>query len=179
MKKQTFILFLRGINVGGKNIVPMQELTQLLETLGCTHVKTYIQSGNIAFQSSASSSEELSSEIQPALTEKFAFAPDFLLLTQNDFSQAIENNPFSSQTGKDLHFFFIKEKPPAPDLDLLHSLKTGAEDFRLIEKVFYLWAPEGVGRSKLAAKVEKALGQSATARNWNTVSKVRELFTAQ
>jgi uncharacterized protein (DUF1697 family) len=74
--------------------------------------------------------------------------------------------------GKSLHFFFLASTPAKPDLDALAKLKSSSEEFKLGKNVFYLHAPDGIGRSKLAAKVEKALGVPATARNWNTVSKL-------
>jgi len=85
--------------------------------------------------------------------------------------------PFSSDEGKLLHFCFLSEMPKEPDLESLEALKSESEEFRLINKVFYLYAPDGVGRSKLAAKVEKAMGVPVTARNWNTVRKIRSLIT--
>lgn len=66
----------------------------------------------------------------------------------------------------------METAPTSPDLEKLMALKSPREDFRLIQQVFYLYAPDGIGRSKLAEKVEKNLGVPATARNWNTVSKL-------
>jgi uncharacterized protein (DUF1697 family) len=68
--------------------------------------------------------------------------------------------------------------PKNPDLEILESIKTDREQFKLINKVFYLHAPDGIGRSKLAAKVEKALGVTVTARNWRTVNEVMSIAMA-
>ena len=73
-----------------------------------------------------------------------------------------------------MHFFFLESHPPNPDLEGLQAIKLKSEEFKLRNKIFYLYAPEGVGRSKLALKVEKGLGVPATGRNWNTV---RELIS--
>jgi uncharacterized protein (DUF1697 family) len=71
-----------------------------------------------------------------------------------------------------LHFFFLESTPEKPNMDELANAKSDSEEYRLIKSVFYLYAPDGIGRSKLAAKVEQALGVQVTARNWNTVSKL-------
>jgi len=85
---------------------------------------------------------------------------------------AVENNPFTTEDGKALHFYFLNAYPNNPDLDRLLAVKSGSEAFKLHKKVFYLYAPDGIGRSKLAAKVEQCMGIPATARNWNTVKKL-------
>ena len=84
-------------------------------------------------------------------------------------------NPFPSELGKGLHLIFLAGRPPAPDLARLHALKAVSEAFLLRDRVFYLYAPDGIGRSQLAAKVEQCLGVVVTARNWNTVQKLLEM----
>ena len=71
-----------------------------------------------------------------------------------------------------MHFFFLDSQPITPDLESLMAVKSKSEEFKLHKKVFYLYAPDGIGRSKLAVKVEKCMGIPVTARNWNTVSKL-------
>jgi uncharacterized protein (DUF1697 family) len=68
--------------------------------------------------------------------------------------------------------------PRKPDLETLESIKTKSEQFKLVNQVFYLYAPDGIGRSKLAAKVEKVLGVAVTARNWRTVNEIMSLTMA-
>jgi uncharacterized protein (DUF1697 family) len=87
------------------------------------------------------------------------------------------NNPFPEAEAEPstLHLGFLASTPKSPDLKKLASIKTETERFQLIEDVFYLHAPEGVGRSKLAASSEKLLGVSMTDRNWRTVCKLREM----
>ena len=86
-------------------------------------------------------------------------------MVSNPFPQA-ESNP------KTLHLYFLADLPEAPDLEALDALKRDTERYTLAGKLFYLYAPEGIGRSKLAARVEKSLGVAATARNWRSVSKI-------
>ena len=101
-----------------------------------------------------------------------------LVLGVPELEEAVENNPFKTVDGKALHFFFLESHPKTPDLGGLRALKSNSEEFRLNKKVFYLYTPDGVGRSKLAAKVEKSLGVPVTARNWNTVSKLLAMVKA-
>ena len=93
---------------------------------------------------------------------------------------AVSRNPFpaTDEQHKTLHFYFLESAPPHPDLASLDALKSATEQFTLIDSVFYLHAPDGIGRSKLAVKVERALGVPATARNWRTVNKLLEMGTA-
>ncbi|TQV84377.1 DUF1697 domain-containing protein [Aliikangiella coralliicola] len=170
------VLFLRGINVGGKNILPMNELTLILENLGLKNVKTYIQSGNVVFEGKGLSFEKLSSEIGAAINERYAFTPSILLISGADYIQAIQNNPFDATNGKLLHCFFTETRPDNPNLDSLKKIQSTTEQFKLVDRFFYLYAPDGIGRSKLASKVEKAIGVPVTARNWNTVSKVLSML---
>lgn len=175
----TYIALLRGINVGGHNILPMRDLVGLLEGLGLKQVKTYIQSGNVVFQSDRPDAAELGRQISAAIEQAHGFAPQVLLLGLPAFQQALAANPFPAGEAepKTLHLYFLSASPTNPDFDLLNRLKANSEQFRLIGAVFYLHAPAGIGRSKLAAKVEQALGVPVTARNWRTVSKILALAT--
>jgi uncharacterized protein (DUF1697 family) len=173
----TYVVFLRGINVGGRNTLPMKELVVLLEDIGCRNVRTYIQSGNVVLQSTNRSASGLSRAISLEVKKRRGFEPHVLLLRVNDFERAIAANPFpeaeTDPTG--LHFGFLDTVPSKPDLNKLESLKVKSERFQLIDKVFYLYAPDGVGRSKLAASSERLLGVSMTDRNWRTLCKIRDM----
>ncbi len=172
----TYIALFRGINVGGKNILPMKELAAMLETMGCKNVRTYIQSGNVVFQSSKRMEDIDADAISKAILANKGFEPRVLLLDVAAFQEAINNNPFPTDNGKTLHFNFLTSPANQPDLDLLESVKKDSEQFLLKGKVFYVYAPDGIGRSKLATVVEKALGVPATARNWNTVNKLATMI---
>ncbi|MFQ5629997.1 MAG: DUF1697 domain-containing protein [bacterium] len=176
---KTYIALFRGINVGGKNIIRMQDLIALLENLGSRNVKTYIQSGNAVFQNEIENVPELSNGIRAAIKKRYGFEPHILLLNLAEIEQAIASNPFSEAESepKTLHIYFLSSVPSEPDLDLLENAKQPHERFHLLEKLFYLHAPNGIGRSKLAARVEKALGVPVTARNWRTVRKIVEMAT--
>ena len=172
----TYIALFRGINVGGTGILPMKELVVLLEELGCTGVKTYIQSGNAVFRHRAAA-PGLTRKIRAAVHSARGFEPEVLLLTPDHIARAAASNPFpeGEEDPSRLHLSFLAARPKQPDLALLEGLRSGRERFALKKDIFYMHAPDGIGRSKLAAKVEKALGVPATGRNWRTVQKVLEL----
>jgi uncharacterized protein (DUF1697 family) len=173
----TLIALLRGINVIGNNKLPMKELSALLTGMGLRDVQTYIQSGNVVFRSNAKNKTALAAKISTAIEAQHGFAPQVLLLDADELHMAMANNPYPEATPapKTLHLFFLAEAPQHPDLKALEAIKTGSQRFKLVGKVFYLNTPDGFGPSKLAARVEKALGVAATARNWNTVCKLLEM----
>jgi uncharacterized protein (DUF1697 family) len=171
---KTYIALFRGINVGGTNVLPMKDLVARLENLGSQNVKTYIQSGNAVFQNKEEDASLLSNKIRAAIKKSHGFEPQVLLLEPEEIERAIESNPFpeAESEPKTLHIFFLATMPKDLDLGALESIKSERERFALEDRVFYLHAPEGIGRSKLAANIEKLLGVSATTRNWRTVRKV-------
>lgn len=174
---KTYIALFRGINVGGNNSLPMKELVAVLEALGARGVKTYIQSGNAVLDSEEEDPSRLCARISAAIQQRRGFAPQVLLLTREDLARAIKENPFpeAATDHKALHAGFLADTPTAPDLAALEALRSETERFVLRGAVFYLHAPDGVGRSKLAAKAERLLGVPMTSRNWQTVCKVLEL----
>jgi uncharacterized protein (DUF1697 family) len=173
----TYIALLRGINVGGANLLPMRELKTLLERQGCADIRTYIQSGNVVLTSPISNAVTLAKQVKAAILASHGFEPHVLLLTPGDLKKAAAANPFGEAAGnpKSLHLFFLDQPPRKPDLAAMDALKTSTESFALKGKVFYLYAPDGIGRSKLAARVERLLGVVATARNWNTVTRLMQM----
>jgi uncharacterized protein (DUF1697 family) len=175
-----WIAFFRGINVGGKNILPMRELKIVLADLGCEGISSYIQSGNVIFRHEETDAGALGAGIAAIVMEQFGFEPQVLVLNKRQLLAASENNPFpeAASEPKSLHLYFLGGNPVAADVDRLAALAGETERFKLIDRVFYLHAPDGIGRSKLAAGVEKALGIPATARNWRTVDKVLQLASS-
>ncbi len=171
------IALFRAINVGGRNRMPMQELKAVLTSVGCRDVETYIQSGNVVFRHPQSSDSQLIPALQEAIKAHFGFLPGFLLLQTAQFRAAIDANPFPQAVREPgtLHLWFMEEIPPAPEAQKMQALKSSSESLALVDRVFYLHAPQGVGRSKLAQSAERLLGVPATARNWRTVSRIAGL----
>lgn len=170
-----WIALFRGINVGGANVLPMRELVSSLESLGCSDVKTYIQSGNAVFRGDISDRGDFSARISDAIAAAKGFAPRVLLLTGAEFAATVENNPFPDAQPKSLHCYFLAAEPDPADIGRLEEYRAGSERYRFVQRVFYLHAPDGIGRSKLAAQVERRLGVPATARNFRTVTKIRAM----
>jgi uncharacterized protein (DUF1697 family) len=166
------IALLRGINVGGKHALAMKDLVAMLEELGAREVKTYIQSGNAVFVWKGKDISRLADDLRAEIKKRRGFDPHVLLLELDGLERVIKQNPFP-EAGDDspaLHAGFLAGVPESPDLRALESLQSNSERFRLVDSVFYLYAPEGVGRSKLAARAERLLGVPMTDRNWRTVS---------
>jgi uncharacterized protein (DUF1697 family) len=176
-----YIALLRGINVGGKGTLPMKDLVAILESLGCQSVKTYIQSGNAVFQRGAADTSQLAKDLTAKIATQHGFAPHVLVLEAKVFKKVVEGNPFPEAAAepKSLHVFFLDSKPARAKLKLLAELQSPTEQYVLRESEFYLHAPDGIGRSKLAANVERKLGVTATSRNWRTVCKLLEIADEQ
>jgi uncharacterized protein (DUF1697 family) len=177
---KTYIALFRGINVGGKHALPMKELIAILEGLGAQTIKTYIQSGNAVFASQEQDLLQLSKKIRAEIKQRRGFEPHVLLLELTDLERVMKQNPFpeAETDPKALHVSFLASAPTKANLKALEGLKKESERFELIDTVFYLHAPEGVGRSKLAANAEKLLGAPMTDRNWRTVCALWDIAQA-
>jgi uncharacterized protein (DUF1697 family) len=172
-----YIALLRGINVGGNNVLPMKELVMLLEELGLQQVATYIQSGNAVFRAVEGDKERLAEMIRSRITERYGFEPFVFLLDVGEMETAMAVNPFPEAIAEPntLHLAFLGATPAIPDMERLEKLRSESERYALKDTVFYLHAPDGIGRSKLAANAERLLGVPMTIRNWRTVCKIMEL----
>lgn len=168
---KTYIILLRGINVGGNNLLPMKELQILLENTGFENVRTYIQSGNIILDSSKSPETDISSLI----SSQFGFEPIVLTLSKKEFESAVLDNPYQAYEGKFVHFYFCKERPNI-NAEKLETVVSETENYKLIGNVLYIHAPDGIARSKLIVNIEKCLGVAATGRNLNTVNRLSEML---
>lgn len=169
------IALLRGINVGGKNVVAMKDLVHLMEDLGCQNVVTYIQSGNVVFDNDNAVTPQT---IRQALQSELGIAAKVQLLSDAALRGAIAQNPFSAEDAKTQHYFFLESAPTDLDGDAIEQAAKETESWSVVGNVFYLHAPDGIGRSKLAAAVEKLVGVSATARNGRTVDKLLDMVDA-
>ena len=170
----TYIALFRGINVGGRNRLPMRELVDVLGDLGLQSIQTYIQSGNVVFQSDVTDTSRLVGRIGLAVSESHGFAARVLVLALDELETAVESNPYPEAVSepKTLHLYFLASDPKNSNLKALENTKTGSERFALRGRVLYLHTPEGIGGSRLARTVEKALGVAATARNWRSVAAI-------
>lgn len=177
---KTYIALLRGINVVGKNPLPMKELTSLLEGMGARNARTYIQSGNAVFYYAGRAPAGLAGQLAAGIKRRRGFEPHVLVLTLDDLEKALEGNPFPEGEAEPstLHLGFLAAVPKAPDTRKLDGLKAARERYHLGGRVFYMHLPDGYGRSKLAAGAEKALGVPMTVRNWRTACEIKNMARA-
>ncbi|MEU1199337.1 DUF1697 domain-containing protein [Streptomyces sp. NPDC005813] len=178
-----YAALLRGINVGGAKKVPMAELRTLMEGLGHGDVRTYLQSGNAVFSSDRGDEESLAAQLAEAVEKHFGFTVGVLVRDHAYLKAVREACPFPAAEleAKQLHATYFsgpvdarRFADVAPDAFL-------PEEYRLGDRVLYLYAPDGLGRSKLAealARPKLLKGILATTRNWNTVVKLEELTGA-
>lgn len=164
-----YVLLLRGVNVGGKNRLPMQILREVLQNKGYVRVQTYIQSGNAVFWGPQGLNHTDEQAIAQAIQIEQGFQPQVYLRSQDQWQQVLEQSPFALTEGKTVHVYFCAHAPTQPDLAKLEAAQTERERFVLHKTAFYLHTPDGLGRSRLAAGIEKALGVPCTARNGKTV----------
>ncbi len=173
----TCIALFRGINVGGNNLLPMKDLVRLLERLGARQARTYIQSGNAVFQIEKKEAGDFPRRLAGKIRKRHGFEPQLLVIDRPALEQAIAENPFPEAESRPatLHLGFLGYAPRNPDIAKLDALKKPNERWIIRGAVFYLDAPEGIGRSRLATGAEKAIGVAMTLRNWNTVRAIRAL----
>lgn len=177
----TWIALLRGINVLGRNKVPMRDLEDLLLDAGFRGVRTYLQSGNVVFQSARGTARTLPARIETLVLERFGFAPRVIVITAGELAAALRGNPFpdGARNHKCLHLYFLSQNPAVLDLGGLCRIDAGRDRFLLKGKVFYLYTPDGFAQSVLRPKVERCLGGAATARNWRTANELLKLADPQ
>ncbi|MFJ2155428.1 DUF1697 domain-containing protein [Streptomyces sp. NPDC087856] len=176
----TYAALLRGINVGGNKKLPMADLRTLLEGLGLDGVRTYLQSGQAVFTSGHGDEDSLAADIARAIEKRFGFTVDVVVRDHAYLAAIVADCPFPAAEleGKQLHVTYYSV--PLAD-DRFAALEQAAflpEEFRLGDRALYLYAPDGLGRSKLAAELSRprlSKGVVATTRNWNTVVKLVEM----
>ena len=173
----TWIVLLRGVNVGGHRKLPMAELRELLAGAGFENVRTYIQSGNIVLDAPDRDRDSVARSIRDEIEGRFGFAPRTLVLDVCEFDAAIAANPFpqGEKEPKAVHFFFLAEPTPNADLDGLRQLAGPGEEFLLTDDILYLYAPNGLSRSRLAERLDRYLKVDTTARNHRSVQAIRAL----
>ncbi|GAA3294019.1 DUF1697 domain-containing protein [Streptomyces cinereospinus] len=176
----TYAALLRGINVGGSKKVPMAELRALLEDLGHTAVRTYLQSGQAVFASEHGDEESLAAGLTEAIEKRFGFGVDVIVRDHAYLSAVARDCPFPAAEleARQLHATYFSAPVAAERFAGIDRAAFLPEEFRLGDRVLYLYAPDGLGRSKLAdhlARPRQAKGVIATTRNWNTVVKLVDL----
>jgi len=172
----TYIALLRGINVGGHKKVPMAVLRELFTDAGLLDVKTYIQSGNVVFQSSEKSAIKLEEVIQKAIESHFGFVVSVLVRTKEQFQRVFDNCPFKNEK-KEASYFILLHTIPDAELVISTSQEVyNNEEFLIVKDCVYTFYARGAGNAKCGTNLlERKLKVSATARNYRTMVKLLDL----
>ena len=179
----TFIALLRAVNVGGYGKLSMADLRKLLEAAGYTRVETYIQSGNVVFDAKGTAAS-VGRAVETALEKHTGAAVDVIIRTPEDLDRVIAGNPFAAEAAADgarVHVVFLAGAAPAGAKEGLQQIvdkyPQRRDRFHIAGDALYLHLPDGAADTKFTGKpVDRALGGvMGTARNWNTVLKLREM----
>jgi uncharacterized protein (DUF1697 family) len=176
------ISLLRAVNVAGHNMVKMDALRELYESLGLRGAQTYLQSGNVVFRTDTKDLVRLQKRIEDAIEKSFGFRTGVMLRSSAELKDVIRRNPFAKRSGIEpnkLVVSFLTSEPDAESKEKIVQLKVGPEELHLDGRELYIYYASGMGKSKLTpAILERALKVSGTARNWNTVNKLLEMAEA-
>ncbi len=190
------VALLRGINVGGRNKVPMADLREVVASLGHTGVSTYIQSGNVLFSTAEEDTAKLAAALESAIEERFGIWSSVVVLSRDELAQVLATNPYPDEPNpKMVHVVFLNAELPGSLLDRISAAEgaaaaKGSRDTVHVAgpaagqpPVMFLHTPDGFGTSELAQNVFKIIappkksrpGLAATARNWATATKLLSL----
>ena len=176
---ETYIALLRGINVSGQKKIKMAELRSHLAELNYKELKTYIQSGNVVFQTDILPAPELEQQIGNKIKEKYDFEVPVLVKSASEMQDIFNRNPFLPAKIDELNYLLVtmlSDQPEKSDVEQLISYADFGEELRYEGKELYLYFPNGYGRSKLSNNfVERKLKVKATTRNWKTIRKLTEM----
>jgi uncharacterized protein (DUF1697 family) len=189
------VALLRGINVGGRNKVPMAELREVVAALGHTGVTTYIQSGNVLFSTADTDNAKLAAALETAIEDRFGLWSSVVVLSRDELAEVLAANPYPDEPDPRLvHVVFLNGEPPPDRLDRITAAASAAaakgsrDVLQAGERVLYLHTPDGFGRSELAQNLfrimtpptkQKKQGLAATARNLATATKLLSLCEAK
>jgi len=174
---QTYISFLRGVNMTGHNTIKMTDLAELYRKLGFKDAETYIHSGNVLFSSSDGSNEsELGLKIEKAISEKFNYIVPVMIRTNRELADLFTTNPFLEEPDFDpskMAVIFLHEEPSDNQLQKVVDVDYSPDNFKIIGREIYIYCPNGFGRTKIYTNFfEKKMEVSGTGRNWKTITTI-------
>ena len=171
-----YLALLRGINVGGKNKLPMKDLTAIFAVAGGENPRSYIQSGNVIFEATPKVADGLPGRI----ADRFGYRTPVILRTADDLAAVVVGNPFL-ETGcaeDELHVYFLADCPDPDRIAGLDPDRSPPDRFAVRGREIYLRMPNGMARTKLTnAYFDTRLATTSTARNWRTITKLLELMS--
>jgi uncharacterized protein (DUF1697 family) len=172
-----WIALLRGVNVGGHNQLPMARLRAIAEELGHTQVRTYIQSGNLVFESPARSAARIGRALEERITAVTGLEAAVVVRSRDELAAVASGNPFLAR-GEDpgkLHVVFLARPGGAAKLAAVDPARYAPDEVALVRREVYVYAPNGVGRSKLGPLGARMGLADGTMRNWRTVTTLLEI----
>ena len=173
-----FIALLRGINVTGRNKVPMADLRTLCSKNGMTEVETYIQSGNLVV-TAPGSAEEIEKQLEALIEKKFKLTIPVIVRRASEWPAYIKGNPFPEASMTEPNAVMLalsKKKPNAEALTGLRERAVRGEKLELVGDALWIHFKDGVANSKLAPGLfDRLVGSPVTTRNWRTVVKLGEM----
>lgn len=170
-----YIALLRGINVGGKNKLPMADLTTIVEELGGVDVQTYIQSGNIVLRATKTAAQRLPKLLAHAIQQSFNITVPVIVRTETEWRAVVKANPFlkAGCDERSLHVAFLADVPEKRAAAALDQNRSPGDSFHLRGREVYLHLPNGVARTKITNQyLDATLKTTSTLRNWRTVLKL-------
>ena len=171
----TVIAMLRGVNLGGHNLIRMEKLRALCSACKFEKPQTYLNSGNAIFTTKETNLSAIGKRLEDAIEKELGFRPAVILRTASEMRDVIARNPFAKRKGLEpakLAVIFFADSLAPETREHIEAIKVGPEEIHAFERELYIYYPDGQGRSKLThAIIEKHLGR-ATGRNWNTVTKL-------
>ena len=177
------VALLRGINVGGKNGLPMKTLAAMFADAGCADVQTYIQSGNVVYRASDKAASRVAKVVERAIAEELGLDVPVTTRTALELGEVARANPFPRGRGCDpssLHVVFLASTPTPAKLATLDPKRSPPDELAARGREIYLRCPNGIGRSKLTnAYFDRTLGTVSTVRNWRTVLQLLAMVTAR
>ena len=174
------VALLRGINVGGKNKLPMKDLATMFVDAGCNDVRTYIQSGNVLFRAEPTLNEDISSLISASILNRFGFRVPVVTRTSRELQEIVQANPFMEHSAEPdkLHVAFLSEAPDQVKVAALDVNRSVPDEFAVLGSEVYLYCPNGLARTKLTnSYFDSTLSTISTMRNWKTVLRLLDMAT--
>lgn len=176
-----YIALLRGINVSGQRLIKMADLKRVFEEMGLGRVQTYIQSGNVVFESAAEA-DSLRRRIEAGIETAFGHAVPTVVRAAADFTRIIAECPYAADAlaeGESLYVALLSAAPDQAGIERLLACRCDSDECRVVGREVYLLLRQGAGNTKLTnTLLEKKLGVSATSRNWQTINKLYQLAKA-
>lgn len=175
-----YIVFLRGINVGGHHKILMADLRNLLSTNGYINIQTYLQSGNIILESNKNS-EQISTHIKEVIAKQYHFNIPVITITDSELQNCFSQNPFLEKEDiKKLHVTFLSNTPKKSVINDLKIPAHNNDQYIIKKNIIYLITPDGFAKTKFNNNTfEKKLAVQATTRNWNTITRLVNLLNTK